>query len=122
MANSQPLSLSKLSSIEGFTAACLVDGDSGLMLSQQNGNSIFDIEAAGAATTEVIRAKRAKMESLGLDDQIEELSIALGSQLHLVRPLASNPTVFINLVVDRSTADLSAARMVLKKVEETIEI
>ena len=113
--------ISGLKEIAGFVGACLVDSDSGLMLGAEGGAG-FDLETAGAANTEVVRAKLRAMEALGLNESIEDILITLGSQYHLIRPLAQSPTVFIYVALDRKSANLGLARMQVKKVEGTLSI
>jgi len=114
--------ISELCNVAGFIGACLVDADSGLMLAAENGDSKFDLEAAGAANTEVVRAKNNAIDSLGLDDKIEDILITLGGHYHLIRPLEANRDVFIYLAVDRKTANLGMARLKVKAVEGTLKI
>ena len=82
----------------------------------------FDVEAAGAANTEVVRAKNDAMKALGLDDYIEDILITLGTQMHLIRPLASNPMVFVYVALDRKKANLGMARLAVKNVEGTLKV
>jgi len=114
--------LSELTNIEGFIGACLVDCDSGLMIAAEEGTGKLDLEAAGAANMEVVRAKQAAMKSLGLKDKIEDILISLGGQYHLIRPLASNSDVFIYVALDRKRANLGMARIAVKKVEGTLKV
>ena len=114
--------ISELKNIAGFIGACMVDSDSGMMLASEAGNGKFDLEAAGAANTEVVRAKNAAMQALGLKDSIEDILITLTSQYHLIRPLASNPAVFIYVALDRKTANLGMARLNVKNVEGTLKV
>ena len=114
--------LSDLADIQGFIAACLVDSDSGLMLANLTSGTPFDIEAAGAANTEVVRAKNAAMVALGLDDAIEDILISLGTQLHLIRPLANNPAVFLYVALDRKNANMGMARVKTKALEGKLKV
>ena len=114
--------LSELKDLGGFIAACVVDSESGLMIASQTSSTKFDIEAAGAANTEVVRAKNAAMKALGLDDAIEDILISLGTQLHLIRPLASNPSIFLYVALDRKVANLGLARVKVKAIEGTLKI
>lgn len=116
------IDISGLNDVAGFIGACLVDSETGLMLAAEQGAGKFDLEAAGAANTEVVRAKHVAMQALGLKDEIEDILITLGTQYHLIRPLHNNPTVFIYLAVDRKLANLGMARIHVKSVEGTLEL
>ncbi len=118
---SMPTNLEGLEQISGFIGACLVDSDTGLMLGSVGGGS-FDLEAAGAANTSVVQAKLNAIQTLGLDDEIEDILITLGKQFHLIRPLADTPTVFLYLALDKKAANLGMARIQLKKVESEITL
>ncbi|MCA0044678.1 roadblock/LC7 domain-containing protein [Celeribacter litoreus] len=115
--------ISELKNVTGFVGACLVDSETGLMLESESSRVSFDLEAAAAANTEVVRSKNAAMKVLGLDhDHIEDILITLGTQLHLIRPLTDNPSVFLYLALDRQNANLGMARLSLRKVEGTLKI
>lgn len=116
------IDISDLNEIAGFIGACLVDSDSGLMLAAENGNGKLDLEAAGAANTEVVRAKNAAMKALGLKDHIEDILITLGNQYHLIRPLATNSAIFLYVALDRKSANLGLARLKVKDVETTVKV
>ena len=116
------IDISKLQDITGFIGAAVVDADSGMMLASIGGGALLDMEVAGAANTEVVKAKLRAMEALGLDDAIEDILITLGKQYHLIRPLAKQPTTFIYVAVDRKTANLALARSQTKAVESTLKI
>ena len=116
------INITELKSIAGFIGACVVDSETGLMLASESSGVKFDLEAAGAANTEVVRAKNAAMRALGLDDHIEDILITLGTQLHLIRPLASSPSVFVYAALDRKAANLGLARISVKAVEGTLKV
>ncbi|NNU82212.1 hypothetical protein HMH01_17385 [Halovulum dunhuangense] len=113
--------ISGLSQIAGFIGGCLVDSDTGLMLGSEGGAN-FDLEAAAAGNTEVVKAKNAAMAALGLDDAIEDILITLGKQFHLIRPLANSPTVFLYVALDKKAANLGMARIQVKNIEKTLEL
>lgn len=113
-------SLAKLTSIDGFVGAALVDSESGMLLGHEGGGSL-NLEIAAASNTEVVRAKRKAMQNLGLKDAIEDILITLGKQYHLIRPLRSRPGVFYYVALDRSRANLAMARIAIADVEKEIQ-
>lgn len=113
--------LGALTQIGGFIGCCLVDSETGLMLSSEGGGRL-DLEAASALNTQVVQAKLQAISALKLDDAIEDLLITLGKQYHLIRPLATNPSIFIYLALDRKAANLGLARLKLKDVEATLSL
>jgi serine/threonine protein kinase len=115
------IKLSALAEINGFIGGCLVDSDTGLMMASEGGAG-FDLEAASAANTEVVKAKLQAIKLLGLDDHIDDILISLGKQLHLIRPLEKTPSVFIYVALDRKAANLGMARVQVKNVEQSISM
>jgi len=113
--------LSPLNDIDGFIGAALVDSDSGLVLGTAGGGPI-DMEMAAAGNTEVVRAKRKTMKSLGLQDKIEDVLISLNKQYHLIRPLDSNDAIFLYIALDRKQANLGMSRQQLKKFEKSLDL
>lgn len=108
--------------IDGGIAAALVDYDSGMTLATAGGG--LDLEVAAAGNTEVVRSKMRVMDSLGLDDVIEDVLITLGKQYHLIR-LVKSPSgqgLFLYVVLDKSKANLAMARRQLQAIEQALEI
>ncbi|HEY8560281.1 MAG TPA: response regulator [Pyrinomonadaceae bacterium] len=120
MANNVNQSLEELMSIEGATAVALVDSESGMALGAAGGGVNLDVAAAG--NSEVVRSKNKVMGSLGLKDRIEDILISLGSQYHLIRPLANHSNLFFYLVLNRAQSNLAMARFKLSDVEGRVEV
>lgn len=115
------MDISGLNDMSGFIGGCVVDSDTGLMLAATGGSN-FDLEAAGAANTEVVKAKLTALHTLGMNEAIEDILITLDSQYHLIRPLAQTPSVFIYVALDKRVANLGMARLQVKKVEQTLSL
>jgi hypothetical protein len=117
--------LKEAMNIDGALGASLVDWESGMSLGAVGGGKYLDLDVAAAGNTEVIRAKMRTMESLRLDDQIEDILITLTKQYHLIRLLKSSRSdqgLFLYLVLDRGKANLALARHSLKLLEGDISI
>ena len=113
--------LPKFLEIDGCIGSCLVDSNSGMMLGASGGGN-FNFEIAAAGNTEVMRAKRKTIKALNLTDSVEDILISLGKQYHLLRPLSSNDSLFIYLVLDRNRANLGMARYMLSQLEKTLTV
>ncbi|MFB7454246.1 hypothetical protein [Streptomyces sp. NPDC056194] len=123
MANTET-SLKEAATIEGAIGAALVDYTSGMALGTIGGGNGLDLNVAAAANTDVVRAKVRAMELLGLNEEIEDILITLGSQYHLLRLLKGrgNAGLFLYLALDKNRANLAMARHQLKKIEAELEV
>lgn len=117
--------LKEAMSIEGSVGVALVDWDSGMPLGTLGGGKYLDLELAAAGNTEVVRAKMRTLESLHLNDSVEDILITLTKQYHLIRLLRngeSSQSLFLYLVLDRGQANLALARHHLKRIEGELTI
>ncbi|EKF74966.1 hypothetical protein A11A3_05916 [Alcanivorax hongdengensis A-11-3] len=113
-------SLSALLQPDGAMCTAIVDANSGMVLGQEGTG--LDLELAAAGNTEVVRAKLKTMKSLGLNEQIEDILITLGSQYHIIRPVASKEGLFVYLVLDKGKSNLALARRACQEVESTLTV
>ena len=117
--------LKEAMSIEGALGAALVDWDSGMPLGTLGGGKYLDLDLAAAGNTEVVKAKMRTLESLRLNDQVEDILITLTKQYHLIRLLKNSQgaqSLFFYLVLDRPKANLALARHHLKRIEGEISV
>src|SRR3984957_4826997 len=117
--------LKEAMNIDGALGASLVDWESGMSLGSIGGGKYLDLDVAAAGNTEGIRAKMRTMESLRLDDSIEDILITLSKQYPLIRLLRNSRNeqgLFLYLVLDRGKANLALARHSLKRIEGDITI
>ncbi|GLU46564.1 hypothetical protein [Nocardiopsis ansamitocini] len=116
--------LKEMMAIDGAVGASIVDYGSGMSLGSLTTSKALDLTLAAAGNTEVVRAKMRTIDQLGLNDSIEDILITLGSQYHIIRPLASRKGqgLFIYMVLDRGRSNLAMARHRLRGIEETLEV
>ncbi|GHH94199.1 hypothetical protein [Streptomyces capillispiralis] len=124
MANTETALKECLGSIDGATAAALVDYTSGMALGTLGGGKDFNLEIAAAGNTDVVRSKLRTMEHLGLNEEIEDILITLSSQYHLIRLLKGRGGngLFLYLVLDAGRANLAMARHQLRRIESELEV
>ncbi|MET9604857.1 hypothetical protein ABZZ17_07280 [Streptomyces sp. NPDC006512] len=124
MANVEVSLKETMTSIEGALGAALVDYTSGMALGTLGGGKDLDLMVAAAGNTDVIRAKVRTLEMLGLQDEIEDLLITLGSQYHLLRLLKGRGSngLFLYVVLDKGNSNLAMARHQLKRIESALEL
>jgi hypothetical protein len=119
------VALKEAMGIDGAVGVAVVDWESGLCLGTLGGGKLLDLNLAAAGNTDVVRAEMRTMESLHLNDTIEDMLITLTRQYHLVR-LLKNPRngsgLFLYLVLDRTRANLALARHHLSRIESEIVI
>lgn len=99
--------------IPGFIAAALVDVDSGMTLGAKSTRADFDLSAASAYNSEMVKQKQKIMKALSLKTHLEDMLMTLGDQIHLIKMVT--PTTFIYLAADRATANIAIVRNAVNK-------
>jgi hypothetical protein len=99
--------------IPGYIAASLVDLESGMTLGLKSARPDFDLAAASAYNSEMVKQKMKIMKALSIRTTLEDMLITLGDQIHVIRMI--NPSTFIYLAVDRGQSNLAIVRNVLAK-------
>jgi hypothetical protein len=101
------------SDASGFIAASLVDLESGMTLAVKTARNDFDLTAASAYNSELVKQKLKIMNTLGLQGGIEDMLITLTDQIHLIKMV--NRGTFLYLAVDRSQSNLAIVRTAVAK-------
>lgn len=104
--------------VPGFIAASLVDLESGMTLGARSQRSDFDLTAASAYNSEMVKQKLKIMKALKLDTTLEDMLLTLGDQIHLIKMVS--PTSFIYLAADRSQANIAIVRNAVGKHAATL--
>lgn len=115
-------SLDEIMTLDGAIAGAIVDWESGLTLGTVGGNGSFDVELAASGNTGLVKAKMNVMRALGIKGGIEDILITLADQYHLIRPLASNTSLFVYVAIDKSRGNLGLARHKLRQIEAALKL
>lgn len=99
--------------LPGFMAASLVDIESGMTLGLKSNRPDFDLAAASAYNSEMVKQKLKIMRALNLKTHLEDMLLTLGDQIHVIKLVGQ--TTFIYMAVDRSACNLAIVRTVLAK-------
>jgi predicted regulator of Ras-like GTPase activity (Roadblock/LC7/MglB family) len=99
--------------LPGFIAASLVDLDSGMTLGVYAKRTDFDLTSASAYNSELVKQKQKIMEALGLKMELEDITITLSDQIHMIQ-LTDSESSFIYLAVDRHGSNLALIRRAMK--------
>jgi CheY-like chemotaxis protein len=102
--------IEQLRQLDGYLAAFLVDGQSGVVVGGDGRDPALDLQAAAAGYSELYRIERDLVEALFVDDQIEDVVITLSSQYHVLHAIAGQPSLLLYVVLERSTASLGLVR------------
>ena len=116
-------SLAAVMQLPGAIGAAIVDLESGMSLGQAGGGTL-NLEVAAAGNTEVVRAKMRTMNDLGLNEEIEDILITLGTQYHVIRPLKSKGSagLFVYVALEKSRANLAMSRHKITEIASTLAI
>lgn len=101
------------SEITGFIGASVVDLETGMTLAAFSARPDFDLSAASAYNSEMVKQKLKIMKSLNLKTTLEDMLITLGDQIHLVKLIT--PTTFLYLAADRASTNLAIVRSAVVK-------
>ena len=92
----------------GFIAAALVDVESGMTLGVYSVRSDFDLTAASAYNSELVKQKQKIMEAIGLSSSLEDMIMTLSDQIHMIKLVGSN--AFLYLAASREGTNLALIR------------
>lgn len=122
---SRRIDLGGAAQIKGMIGACLVDTDSGLMLASEGGAApgrALDLPRVAALNSETVRAKQAAVEQVFRGQRIEDILITLEREVHLIRPLDRNRSMFVYVALDKASSNLGMARLQLKALESELAV
>jgi hypothetical protein len=99
--------------LAGFIGASVVDLESGMTLATRSARPDFDLAAASAFNSEMVKMKLKTIRALNLKSTLEDMLLTLSDQIHIIRMIGGG--AFLYLAVDRSSANLAIVRNVVNK-------
>jgi predicted regulator of Ras-like GTPase activity (Roadblock/LC7/MglB family) len=112
--------LETLLSFDGALCVAVVDSDSGMILGKAGSGVEMDLAAANASV--ILRARLASSKALGTKEKIDDMLISLSSQVQIIHPLPSNPSIFTYLIGDKSKSSLAMARFKATEADQLIRL
>jgi predicted regulator of Ras-like GTPase activity (Roadblock/LC7/MglB family) len=100
--------------VSGVVAAAIVDMESGMTLAAKSNRPDFDLTAAGAYNSELVKQKLKIMRTLNLKSTLEDMLITLSDQFHLIRFLPGG-AAFLYIAVERNGTNLAILRNSVSK-------
>lgn len=103
-----------LTSIPSFIAYSVTDLDNGESLDNYTVDPTFDPSIASAYNLEVVKSKLNAIKALDLKESIEEITITLKSQIHIISIAPSN-SYFIYLAIKSESTNVGLVKALLNK-------
>jgi len=100
--------------VPGFIAVSVTDVGSGEAYESFTVDPNFDPTLASAYNLGVVKAKLKAIDALKLNEEIQDITITLSSQVHVIN-IAPSGTYFIYLAVDSKEANLGITKALLNK-------
>jgi predicted regulator of Ras-like GTPase activity (Roadblock/LC7/MglB family) len=98
--------------LPGFIAAALVDLESGMTLGMYTTRSDFDLSAASAYNSEIVKQKQKVMQALGIQGDLEDMTMTLTDQVHVIKIVSDGS--FLYLAASKDGSNLALIRNAIK--------
>jgi hypothetical protein len=107
-----------IKSIDGFLGVSVTEIETGVAYDSAAVNG-FEPELASAYNLEVVKAKLNAIKALNLKESIEDITITLGKQVHIIN-VAPSGSYFTYLAIDSEKANLGIAKSLLNKYKKEL--
>ena len=113
--------LAGMLALDGLLGCAVVDATTGLALAREardtgDGRPV-DMNLAGAACAQVLRAHRQAARSMGLAEPVDEIMISAGPRQQVIRMLSRYPDLFLAALLDKQRTNLALVRFQLMEIE-----
>jgi CheY-like chemotaxis protein len=102
----------------GFIACSLVDLESGMTLAVRSTRGDFDLAAASAYNSEMVKQKLKTIKALNLKSTLDDMLLTLSDQIHFIKIVT--PRTFLYLAADKSGTNLALVRSAVMKYAPTL--
>ena len=106
--------------IPGFIAVSIIEIKSGICYYSKSHDKNYDIDLSSTFILEMVRAKLNGINALRQNQKIEEITVVLTSQYHIVNVSEQNEYL-IYLAVDATTANLTMTKALLDKYKKMMK-
>jgi CheY-like chemotaxis protein len=107
----------RLRKLDGYSAACLVDSASGVVLGADGRAEGIDVHIAAASFAELYRAQREAAAGTSPGDPLEDVVLTMPSYVHILHAVAAQPDLFLYVVLERRAGNVMMARFALAAAE-----
>lgn len=105
--------------VPGFVAVAVTEIESGVAYESVSLDKNFDPNLASAYNLEVVKAKLNAIKALGLKEHIQDITITLDTQVHIIN-VAPSGAYFIYLAVNSKDANLGITKSLLNKYKKDL--
>ena len=112
--------LATLLSFDCALCVAVVDSETGMILGKAGSGVEIDLAAAGASV--ILRARLASIKALGSDEKIDDVLISTTSQVQIIHPLPTKPSIFTYIIGDKSKSSLAMARYKATEADLLIQL
>lgn len=114
--------IEELAATKGVMAYGVVDYENAMFIEGKSPAGM-DLDILSAGNTEIVRSEVRGIHRLykdrGKEETIEDILITLRKQYYLLRPMRSEPGLFLFLVLDRKESNLALSRRALKEADRS---
>lgn len=108
--------------IPGFIAVSILDIYKGInYYSKKKANSDYDIDLDSNYILEMVRARLNGIEATHQNQKIDDITITLSSQFHIIN-ISKDHNYMFYLVVDAAEANLTMTKALLHKFKKSVNV
>ena len=108
-----------IKNVPGLIAVSVTEIESGVAYESFTADKNFDPNLAAAYNLEVVKAKLKAIKALSLNEEIQDITITLSNQVHIIN-VAPSKAYFIYLAVSSKEANIGITKSLLTKHKKAL--